>query len=328
MTDATTGPGAEGAPRDGKARGRATFPATPPGHDPVTDPPTASRRGEPGTGTDAASGADPTRGSEPGAADDTARGGPTAPFGGDTFPGRETAPDEAAGRTTGGAPAPGTTAQSGREPGADATRDREPASGADTARGDTARGGAGPRAGEPLTGRESGRGGETGRAGGLGGETAAGRDSVPDTAGTRDTPATTTPDLAATREPAGTRTHGDSAAARGREATGAEAGDGAGAHGSRLLPRDECDKLAQELQHAVAGFVDGPRDSVAEADHVLEEAAARFTEAVTQRRRTLRRSWQTTDGGAEGKPATSADTEQLRLALRDYRELADRLLHL
>ncbi|WP_407071104.1 hypothetical protein [Streptomyces cellulosae] len=320
MTDATTGPGAEGAPRDGKTRGRAAFPATPPGHDPATDPPTESRRGEPGTEADAASGADPTRGREPGTADDTARGGPTAPFGGETFPGRETAPDDAAGRSTGGASARG-RAQGGTEPGADPTRGREPAPG-----GDTARGGAGPLGGEPRTGREAGTGGETGRAGGLGGETAAGRDSVPETAGTRDDRAATTPDLATTRDPAGTHPRGDSAAARGREATGAE--DGAGAHGSRLLPRDECDKLAQELQHAVAGFVDGPRDSVAEADHVLEEAAARFTEAVTQRRRTLRRSWQTTDGGAEGKPATSADTEQLRLALRDYRELADRLLHL
>lgn len=95
---------------------------------------------------------------------------------------------------------------------------------------------------------------------------------------------------------------------------------------TRLLPHDESDKLVTQLHHAVAGFVDGPRSSVEEADHVLEEITARFTEAVTQRRRTLRRSWQELDGG-HGKTASSADTEQLRLALKDYRELAERLLH-
>jgi hypothetical protein len=50
---------------------------------------------------------------------------------------------------------------------------------------------------------------------------------------------------------------------------------------------------------------------------------------VTERRRALRQSWQTDgadggDGAAAG--ATAADTERLRLALRDYRELAERLL--
>ncbi|MCD9872674.1 hypothetical protein [Streptomyces guryensis] len=84
----------------------------------------------------------------------------------------------------------------------------------------------------------------------------------------------------------------------------------------RLLPHDECDKLELRLRQAVSGFVDGPRGSVEEADHVVEEIAGRFTEALTRRRRTLRMSWQ--DG---------EDTEQLRLALRDYRNLAERLLH-
>jgi hypothetical protein len=99
-----------------------------------------------------------------------------------------------------------------------------------------------------------------------------------------------------------------------------------GAHGSHLLPHDESDKLASQLHHAVAEFVDAPRAAVEEADHVLEEIAARFTEAVTQRRRTLRHSWQSVEGG-EGKAVSSGDTEQLRLALKDYRELAERLLH-
>ncbi|EFL31785.1 conserved hypothetical protein [Streptomyces viridochromogenes DSM 40736] len=113
--------------------------------------------------------------------------------------------------------------------------------------------------------------------------------------------------------------------------TGTHAGDLTGTHktgasGSHLLAHDESDKLGSQLQHAVAGFVDGPRAAVEEADHVLEEIAARFTEAVTKRRRTLRHSWQSVESG-EGKPVSSADTEQLRLALKDYRELAERLLH-
>ncbi|KQV98776.1 hypothetical protein [Streptomyces sp. Root369] len=98
-------------------------------------------------------------------------------------------------------------------------------------------------------------------------------------------------------------------------------------HEARLLPHEETDKLSTRLQHAVAGFVDEPRSAVEEADHVLEEVAARFTDAVTQRRRTLRNSWQTGDGGRDDKAVGAGDTEQLRLALRDYRELTERLLH-
>ncbi|MFE6408231.1 hypothetical protein ACFVOR_14995 [Streptomyces sp. NPDC057837] len=118
----------------------------------------------------------------------------------------------------------------------------------------------------------------------------------------------------------------------GHTGTGHTGGSGAPAHGSgsgthdRLFPHDDSDKYGARLQHAVAGFVDGPRAAVEEADHVLEEIAARFTEAVTERRRTLLRSWQSVEGG-EGRSVSSADTEQLRLALKDYRELAERLLH-
>lgn len=102
-----------------------------------------------------------------------------------------------------------------------------------------------------------------------------------------------------------------------------------GADGTRLLPDDHWHTLSEQLQHAVAGFVDAPRDSVEQADHVLEELAARLTDAVTERRRTLRRSWRTADGGEGPDTAvagTGTDTEQLRLALRDYRGLAERLL--
>ncbi|MCX3288515.1 hypothetical protein OR263_17685 [Streptomyces sp. NEAU-H22] len=114
-------------------------------------------------------------------------------------------------------------------------------------------------------------------------------------------------------------------APRGDHGTGPDKA-GSAKNRAHLLDHDDSDKFGSQLQHAVAGFVDGPRAAVEEADHVLEEIAARFTEAVTQRRRTLRHSWQSVEGG-EGRSVSSADTEQLRLALKDYRELAERLLH-
>ncbi|MGX1269671.1 hypothetical protein [Streptomyces phaeoluteigriseus] len=114
-------------------------------------------------------------------------------------------------------------------------------------------------------------------------------------------------------------THGAHGAGEARDARAGEK--------PSLLPHDESDKLSSRMQHAVAGFVDRPRDAVEEADHVLEDLAARLTEAVNSRRRTLRGSWQLADD-KKGNAATVADTEQLRLALRDYRELTDRLLHI
>ena len=98
----------------------------------------------------------------------------------------------------------------------------------------------------------------------------------------------------------------------------------AGRGGEQLMPAEECGQLERRLRHAVTGFVDEPRTAVEEADRAVEEISARFTEAVDRRRRTLRGSWQSTDADHPG----GADTEQLRLALRDYRELADRLLHI
>ncbi|MFG2548452.1 hypothetical protein ACGFWF_00690 [Streptomyces sp. NPDC048581] len=101
-----------------------------------------------------------------------------------------------------------------------------------------------------------------------------------------------------------------------------------------LLAHDERDRLELRVQQAVARFVDQPRAAVEEADHVVEDLVGRFTEAMTQRRRTLRRNWQSADeendenANANVETKTSADTEQLRLALRDYRELAERLLRL
>ncbi|MDT6982035.1 hypothetical protein ACFSUJ_09840 [Streptomyces lusitanus] len=134
--------------------------------------------------------------------------------------------------------------------------------------------------------------------------------------------------------PAGTESPLVAAHPRTGEDTSAHAADGASAHHgrpgseSRLLADDTCDRLSAQLRQAVAGFVDRPRDAVEEADLVLREITERLTDALTERRRTLAQNWKTPASGdpRKGDTAPAADTEQLRLALRDYRELAERLL--
>ncbi|PKV85525.1 hypothetical protein [Streptomyces sp. TLI_146] len=81
-----------------------------------------------------------------------------------------------------------------------------------------------------------------------------------------------------------------------------------------LLPTEERDKWALRLHRAVSGFIDEPRKSVEEADAVLGETAARVAELVKERRQSV--------------SSAKDDTEELRLALRDYRQLTERMLEL
>ncbi|MFI0979131.1 hypothetical protein ACH4SP_19275 [Streptomyces sp. NPDC021093] len=94
-------------------------------------------------------------------------------------------------------------------------------------------------------------------------------------------------------------------------------GQGRGAH---LLPHGERDKLGLRLQQAVNHFVDEPRRAVEEADHVLEEATRHVAETLAEHRRSLRGAWESEDREAE--------TEELRVALRKYREVTERLLQM
>ncbi|MEU2566670.1 hypothetical protein [Streptomyces althioticus] len=130
--------------------------------------------------------------------------------------------------------------------------------------------------------------------------------------------------------PDGTGTPAPGSAGAGADTHAATPGpDGTSGHpGSRLLGDDTCGRLSAQLRQAVAGFVDRPRDAVEEADLVLHEITERLNDALTERRRTLTRNWKEPASGDPGKgdAAPAADTEQLRLALRDYRELAERLL--
>ncbi|GGX87042.1 hypothetical protein [Streptomyces hiroshimensis] len=88
----------------------------------------------------------------------------------------------------------------------------------------------------------------------------------------------------------------------------------------RLFPQDSRDKLTTRLQQAVSTFVDRPRLAVEEAGGAFDEAVACLTDALAERRRTLRANRQGQD--------TEAETEELRLALRQYREITERLLRM
>lgn len=88
----------------------------------------------------------------------------------------------------------------------------------------------------------------------------------------------------------------------------------------QLLPQGERDKLAIRLQQALNNFVDSPRQAVEDADSAFDEVATHLTDTLAERRRVLRASWQGQD--------TEAETEQLRLALRQYREITERLLRM
>ncbi|MEV4949344.1 hypothetical protein [Streptomyces sp. NPDC053755] len=89
-----------------------------------------------------------------------------------------------------------------------------------------------------------------------------------------------------------------------------------------LLGGTDRDRLGRRMHHALAGFVDSPRDSVAEAAEVLDEVERQLVASLQERRAALRKGWQ--PGGDSGD--RGVDTEQLRLTLRTYREVTERLL--
>jgi hypothetical protein len=68
-------------------------------------------------------------------------------------------------------------------------------------------------------------------------------------------------------------------------------------------------------QRIKAGFVDDPRTSVEEAATMVEEAAETLVATIQERERLLRSAWE----------GNGTDTEKLRTAFRDYRELYDKI---
>ncbi|GAA2916176.1 MULTISPECIES: hypothetical protein [Streptomyces] len=87
-----------------------------------------------------------------------------------------------------------------------------------------------------------------------------------------------------------------------------------------LLPSDEQDKIVQRLRHALNTFADTPREALEEAESAYDEATAQLVNALAERRRLLRAGWQDQD--------PEAQSDGPRLALRQYREITQRLLHI
>ncbi|MFD9041633.1 hypothetical protein [Streptomyces bottropensis] len=87
-----------------------------------------------------------------------------------------------------------------------------------------------------------------------------------------------------------------------------------------LLPSDGQDKILQRLGHALNTFADTPLEALEEAESAFDEATVQLVNALAERRRVLRAGWQDQD------PDTQSD--ELRHALRQYREITQRLLHL
>jgi hypothetical protein len=124
---------------------------------------------------------------------------------------------------------------------------------------------------------------------------------------------------------------------------------GAGAAGRRthgpepLVPSDERDRIARRLGHAVNTFASTPDEALAEAEGAFDEATAALVDALAERRRVLRAAWEDQDPEAQDPEAQDSgdqdpearDTKvrdpearaaELRVALREYREITGRLL--
>ncbi|WP_223282301.1 hypothetical protein [Streptomyces sp. EAG2] len=108
--------------------------------------------------------------------------------------------------------------------------------------------------------------------------------------------------------------------AAGRTETAPRPRGGEGTPDVPVFGAGEGERWSGRLQEAVSGFVDRPREAVAEADEVFAELAGRVTEALAEQRRVLRSGWE--------EPAGEPDTERLRVALQSYREASERLLKL
>lgn len=86
--------------------------------------------------------------------------------------------------------------------------------------------------------------------------------------------------------------------------------------GSPLIASGESMRFHEQIHQIQGMFVDDPRQSVRDAEHLLEDIVRSLASGLEERRRAL-----TTFSGADG-----SGTEELRQALRSYRSLAVQLL--
>ncbi len=84
-----------------------------------------------------------------------------------------------------------------------------------------------------------------------------------------------------------------------------------------LLSTDETHSYKARWSDIQAAFVDQPREAVSQADRLAGEVIDRLSAIFSDERRHLQNQWERSE---------EASTEDLRLALRRYRSLIDRLL--
>ncbi len=87
-----------------------------------------------------------------------------------------------------------------------------------------------------------------------------------------------------------------------------------------LLSADEREKASQRLRQALLDFADTPREALEAAESAFDDVTAELATALAERRRVLRTEWQGQD------PEEQA--EAFRHALRQYREITERILRL
>jgi hypothetical protein len=99
-----------------------------------------------------------------------------------------------------------------------------------------------------------------------------------------------------------------------------------------LLPSDERSRLNLRLQKALNTFADNPAQALEEAEAAFDEATAQLVNTLAERRRDLHAAWQEQEREQEQGQGESQDPEarstELRLALRQYREITQRLLRI
>jgi hypothetical protein len=84
-----------------------------------------------------------------------------------------------------------------------------------------------------------------------------------------------------------------------------------------LFNESEADDFRSRWYNVQAGFVDEPRQSVADADELVANVMKRLAQVFAAERENLEHEW---EGGED------VSTEDLRVALRRYRSFFDRLL--
>jgi hypothetical protein len=84
-----------------------------------------------------------------------------------------------------------------------------------------------------------------------------------------------------------------------------------------LVPPEQGDQLAERWQEIQVSFVDRPQEAVQEADALVADLMQKITTTFAKERERLESQW------AEGDDVS---TEDLRVALTNYRSFFDRLL--